>query len=123
MARSLLESSGIAVYLCDENLVRLEWQISNFIGGIRLQVAAEDESEALQTLQQAIPGMIDFGVETAFIQPNCPQCGSINIKFEGASRKAALALLFAFSLPLFTGFKTWTCHNCGHRWRDQVNDD
>lgn len=39
VARSLLESGGIEAYLCDENLVRLDWQISNFIGGIRLQVA------------------------------------------------------------------------------------
>jgi hypothetical protein len=36
VARSLLESSGIDVNLCDENLVRLDWQVSNFIGGIRL---------------------------------------------------------------------------------------
>src|SRR5580658_4937233 len=40
VARSLLESAGITVYLRDENLVRLDWQISNAVGGIRLQVEA-----------------------------------------------------------------------------------
>ena len=38
VARTMLESAGIGVYLRDENLVRLDWQISNFIGGLRLQV-------------------------------------------------------------------------------------
>jgi hypothetical protein len=42
VARSLLESAGIVVALCDENLVRLDWEISNFIRGIRLQVDSED---------------------------------------------------------------------------------
>lgn len=48
VARSLLESAGIAVYLRDENLVRLDWQVSNFIGGIRLQVDAANEQSALE---------------------------------------------------------------------------
>ena len=46
VARSLLESAGIYVFLRDENLVRLDWQVSNFIGGIRLQVAANDQASA-----------------------------------------------------------------------------
>jgi hypothetical protein len=39
VARTLLESAGIYVFLRDENLVRLDWQMSNLIGGIRLQVS------------------------------------------------------------------------------------
>ena len=38
VARSLLESAGIPVHLRDEDLIRLDWTKSNFIGGIRLQV-------------------------------------------------------------------------------------
>lgn len=33
VARSLLESAGIDAILRDENMVRMEWQISNFLGG------------------------------------------------------------------------------------------
>lgn len=38
VVRTMLESAGIYVFLRDENLIRLDWQVSNFIGGIRLEV-------------------------------------------------------------------------------------
>jgi hypothetical protein len=34
VARAVVESAGIFCFLKDENLVRLDWQVSNFIGGI-----------------------------------------------------------------------------------------
>jgi hypothetical protein len=68
VARSLLESAGIYAFLCDENLIRLDWQMSNFIGGIRLQVEANDEQAAIDLLHQAIPTSIPFGGEADFLQ-------------------------------------------------------
>ncbi len=118
VARSLLESSGIRAHLCDENLVRMEWQISNFIGGIRLQVEDEDEQEAIEILDAPIPDVIDYdAAESAYDQPRCSRCRSTDITFEGASRKAALASLWALALPLPTGSKTWTCRSCGYHWK------
>src|SRR5271170_1771821 len=76
VARSLLESAGIAAYLRDENLVRLEWQISNFIGGIRLQVERADEAAAAELLSQPIPDKVPFDDQTEFAQPLCPICFS-----------------------------------------------
>ncbi len=121
VARSLLESTGITVYLCDENLVRLDWQISNFIGGLRLQVESEDEQIATEVLDSPVPEEIDYGSPAfAYAQPHCPRCGSIAITFEGSSRKAALASLYVFAIPLSLGAKTWTCSNCNNRW-DEVD--
>jgi hypothetical protein len=60
VVRTMLESSGIYVFLRDENLVRLDWQVSNFIGGIRLQVEAKDEARAAELLRQSIPSVIPF---------------------------------------------------------------
>ena len=75
VARTLLESAGIYVFLRDENLVRLDWQVSNFIGGIRLQVEDKDEAAAGELLRQSIPGVIPFDDEEDFVQPQCPKCG------------------------------------------------
>jgi hypothetical protein len=118
VARSLLESAGIAVCLRDENLVRLDWQVSNFIGGIRLQVDAANEQNALEVLSQPVPESIPFGANDEFAQPRCPTCGSTGITFEGASRGAALASLYILSLPLPAGAETWSCSACGARWED-----
>src|SRR6202008_3613019 len=60
VARSFLESAGIPVYLRDENLVRLDWQVSNFIGGIRLQVEADDEQAAVELLNQPVSPTIEL---------------------------------------------------------------
>jgi hypothetical protein len=122
VARSLLESAGIAAYLRDENLVRLDWQISNFIGGLRLQVEATDEAAAVELLAQEIPASIPFDHQAEFAQPHCLQCGSINITFEGSSRGAALASLYLLSLPFPQRPKTWICNSCGARWEETEGD-
>ena len=42
LAKGCLESAGIECNLRDDNLVRLDWFISNFVGGIKLCVKPED---------------------------------------------------------------------------------
>jgi Putative prokaryotic signal transducing protein len=122
VARTLLESAGIYVFLRDENLVRLDWQVSNFIGGIRLQVEDKDEAAAAELLRQSIPDVIPFDDEEDFLQPQCPKCGSTDITFEGSSRGAALASVTVFALPLPLGRETWLCNACEARWEEMEDD-
>ena len=118
VVRSMIESAGIRVYLYDENLVRLDWQISNFIGGIRLQVESGDEAIATELLDQAVPASFEFEEGSEFVQPRCPVCGSTDLTFQGSSRKAALASLYVLSVPLPLGPKSWLCNHCGTRWEN-----
>jgi hypothetical protein len=46
VARSVLESAGIHTYMWNENLVRVDWPVSNAIGGVQLQV--------MQTMNQPL---------------------------------------------------------------------
>jgi hypothetical protein len=116
VARAVIESAGIYCFLKDENLVRLDWQVSNFIGGIRLQVAAEDVEAAEAILSQPIPNEISIPDQPGFIQPRCPRCTSTDITWERQGRKAALASLYLFSLPLPRGSESWHCNSCDLRW-------
>ena len=50
VARSALEATEIPCFLRDENTVRMDWQISNFIGGMRLQVREQDLKPASAVL-------------------------------------------------------------------------
>jgi hypothetical protein len=119
VARCLLETCEIDAHLCDENLIRLDWQVSNYIGGIRLQVSAEDESDAIAILDSPIPETFDYReAGSSYSQPHCPRCQSSNITFEGSSRKAALASLYVFSIPLPLGPNTFSCQDCAARWID-----
>ena len=122
IARGALESAGIFCFLKDENLVRLDWQISNLIGGIRLQVAAADAEAAEAVLAQPIPNSIDYEPTTFddpdFEQPRCPRCNSTDISYERSDRKAALAALYLFALPIPRGEASWTCNKCALHWQD-----
>jgi hypothetical protein len=60
VARSVVESAGIFCFLRDENLVRLDWQVSNFIGGLSLQVSPEDAEAAIALLNQPMPESIEY---------------------------------------------------------------
>jgi Putative prokaryotic signal transducing protein len=122
IARGAIESAGIFCFLKDENLVRLDWQISNMIGGIRLQVAAADVEAAEAVLTSPIPNSIDFAGdfldEPGFEQPRCPRCRSTDITYERSDRKTAMASLWIFGLPLPLGAASWTCEKCGLRWEE-----
>ena len=122
VARSLLESAGISAWIRDENLARMEWQYSNLLGGIRLQVEAGDAEAALEVLNQPIPEAVPFEEQQEFLQPRCPRCGSIDISFLGPDRRAALASVTLLSLPLPSGGESWLCDACGARWQE-VDDD
>ena len=118
VARGALEAADIPCFLRDENTVRLDWQISNFVGGIRLQVAESDAAAAEEILSAPVPASIEMEGEPDYIQPRCPRCDSLDINFEGAGRGAALATLYLFSLPAPMGEKRWMCNHCGLLWAD-----
>lgn len=122
VAKSMLESAGIAAWIRDENVARLEWQYSNLLGGVRLQVEAGNEAAAEEVLGQPVPEAIPFDEQEIFEQPSCPACGSIDIAYQGASRRAALVSVTMLSLPLPRGATSWTCQACGARWHDTADD-
>jgi hypothetical protein len=119
VARAVIESAGIFCFLKDENLVRLDWQVSNFIGGIRLQVAAADVEAAEDILSAPIPSEFSIPDQPGFSQPRCPRCTSTDIQWERHGRKAALAGLYLFALPLPRGSESWHCNSCALRWVDE----
>jgi hypothetical protein len=120
VARAVVESAGIYCFLKDENFVRLDWQMSNLLGGISLQVPAADGEAAAAVLAQPVPASFEVADDVAFEQPRCPRCTSTDISWERHGRKAALAFLYLFSVPVPRGSQSWHCHSCGLRW---VDDD
>jgi hypothetical protein len=98
--------------------------VSNFIGGIRLQVDEPDATAALTLLDQPVVDPIPQNGQADFDQPHCPRCGSSEITFDGSSRGVALASLFLLAVPLPLGPETWRCDSCGVRWQeDEENSD
>src|SRR6202140_1576286 len=73
LAKGCLESVGIGCFLGDDNLVRLDWFISNFIGGIKLNVPPADVENARKLLDEPIlEGLYVPGIGL-YEQPRCPK--------------------------------------------------
>jgi hypothetical protein len=123
LARSVLESAGIPCFLRDENTIRIEWVWSNYMGGIRLQVAEADVEAAEAILSQPIPAHIAVDGEPDYDQPQCPQCGSLDVNFNNFDAKvgATSMLLFGFPLPSPVQKDYWHCNNCETNWTDEAS--
>lgn len=120
VARSALEAEDIECFLANENIVRMDWMISNMIGGMRLQVDARDEERARAILAEPIPAHIEFAEGEEFTQPECPFCGSLDIAPEDSDRKVlAASLLIGLPIPhTKPDADRWRCFQCGKHWQD-----
>lgn len=60
LAKGKLESAGVPCFLADDNMVRMDWFISNLLGGVKLLVDPENFSEAARLLNEPIPEDLDL---------------------------------------------------------------
>lgn len=122
LAKGCLESVGIGCFLGDDNLVRLDWFISNFIGGIKLKVRAADVEAARQVLDEPIlEGLYVQGVGL-YEQPRCPKCQSLDVNFKELDRPIAYMSAF-LRVPLPVQRRAWHCHSCDAEWEDDGRPD
>jgi hypothetical protein len=118
LAKGSLESAGIQAYLVDDNMIRMDWFISNLLGGIKLKVRPEDAEAASEILNQPIPEMLDVEGVGNFEQPKCPRCHSLDVSDEELDKPVAYLTAYA-GVPVPVHKKGWTCHSCGNQWEVQ----
>jgi hypothetical protein len=117
LAKGSLESAGIECFLADDNLVRLDWFISNFIGGIKLNVRGHDAGNAQKLLDEPIlEGLYVQGIGL-YEQPRCPQCQSLDVNFQELDRPIAYMSAF-LRVPMPVQRTGWRCHECDAEWED-----
>jgi Putative prokaryotic signal transducing protein len=122
LAKGSLESAGIECFLADENLVRLDWFISNFVGGIKLNVHPEDEANARKILDEPIlEGLYVQGVGL-YEQPRCPKCQSLDVNYQELDRPIAYMSAF-LRVPIPIQRPAWHCHACDAEWEDENGPD
>jgi len=119
LAKGSLESAGIQAYLVDDNMIRMDWFISNLLGGIKLKVRPEDAEAASEILNQPIPEMLDVEGVGNFEQPKCPHCQSLDVSDEELDKPVAYLTAYA-GVPVPMYKQGWTCHACGHEWKEQA---
>lgn len=117
LAKGALDSAGIEAFLIDDNMVRMDWFISNLLGGIKLQVRPEDADAAMDVLENDIPEGFEVEGLGDYEQPRCPKCGSVDITFEALNKPIAYTSAYV-GMPLPVPRDSWKCEACGQRWKD-----
>jgi hypothetical protein len=117
LAKGSLESAGIATHLADENMIRMDWFISNSLGGVKLQVPSEDVEEATAILSEPIPESFDIEETQRYEQPRCPNCQSLDVNVEELNKLLAYGSAWA-GVPIPIHRQGWKCHSCGHQWQE-----
>lgn len=123
LARTKLESEGIVCVVSDEYLVRVNWLLSNAVGGVKLLVAPWDEERARAILRPR-PRLVvvaDDAEPRGDGEMICPNCRSFDVYYTRFSRRAAgvFMLVFGFIVPWFN--RRWLCKQCGYEWKGRVN--
>ena len=121
LAKGSLNSAGIECHLGDDNMVRMDWFISNLLGGVKLLVKAEDAEAADDILNQPIPENFEVDGIGSYHSPECPRCHSLDVTFQELNKPVAYTSAW-LSVPLPVHRKAWKCHACGSEWEDTEPD-
>jgi Putative prokaryotic signal transducing protein len=116
--RATLEHADIPVVVADENIVSMDWFLSNVVGGIKIQVPEDRFGEATDVLTQtATP--VSPGDAAALSSPPllCGACGSLAIgTYTGTQVRNIVATLASFVLlpvPIPVRETRLQCGACG----------
>ena len=116
LLRVELENAGFTVYIADENLIGVQPLFSNAIGGVKVQVPAEQKDDAILHINNL--------AEENKKNARCPQCESTKIQFNFKSSRSGKSLLshfialLTFTYPLFVS-RVNRCLDCNFEFTDE----
>ncbi len=116
LAKSILDSADVECYLGDENMIRLDWFLSNLLGGVKLWVREDDVEAATELLDQHSPESFEVEGVGEYEQPRCPYCRSFDITFEDLNKRVAFVSAWLLGLPIAVKNPHWKCNACGKEW-------
>jgi uncharacterized protein (UPF0212 family) len=122
LAKGRLEVEGIPAYLAHEHHVWANWVYSQALGGVKVQVSAENAEDAVKILDAHNKGEFEESLEEIVpdIDENiCPRCGSrkFQSKFPAGMIILVLLTLGLLSVIFPPRREHHTCVQCGFNWR------
>jgi hypothetical protein len=116
LVKSKLEAFGIDAVLADGETIRLDWLLSNALGGIKVRVLETEVEEARRVLESEATREQEEQDMPGDANAVCPACGGSNTHYFLDKRGSFLTWL-VFSIPLLPVRSRNTCVDCGCRWK------
>lgn len=118
IARGLLESEGVPAVLGNAHQVGAQFPLALALGGVRLEVPVEYETQAKAILARQRNGEYEEALESEFQLPAnvCARCGSRKLRAVRSWRSILLLFVaFEFANAIFPPKgKGRRCQECGH---------
>jgi hypothetical protein len=108
VACSVLRGAGVPARLRDQHTVRIDWTLSNAIGGVKVVVPTAQLDEARLLLDH-----FPVAIPPELIGDPCPCCGSLETLLTHRGRRPTFVTWLIFGLPLWRDRSSWTCAGCG----------
>ncbi|MDF1815330.1 MAG: hypothetical protein P1V20_24225, partial [Verrucomicrobiales bacterium] len=114
LAKIKLGAHGIESSLANEFIVQMDWFYSNAVGGICLQVTAEDVAEANRILNGEYGEKA--GNESSSVQWVCNSCRSSEVRIDPRPKSIFLLSYLLLTFPICFG-RQLVCSDCKATWR------
>jgi rubredoxin len=119
LAKARLEADGITCIVSDEYLVRVDWLLSNAIGGVKLMVPVWEADQAKDVLRPRPRLVVAAGPESEE-EMICPRCHTDDVYYTRTFNHfgaGLVVLLLGMVLPIRR--RRWTCKQCGYAWKER----
>jgi Putative prokaryotic signal transducing protein len=120
VVRALLESAGLFATVADEHHVTANYPISTALGGVRVQVPADQVEAAAGLVAAYASGELqrELEVDSGTDPESCPECGTVEpTSHVPVGAKILSVALFALGSASFpTRASDRRCSSCGCRW-------
>jgi hypothetical protein len=121
LARTHLQSHGIAAYLPDEQMTTVYPLSAPALGGIRLQVSCENEVLAIELLDKYQTADDNELINYESNELRCPFCGSEYCYLRETVVRTILRPFLRGSSWQPSGKKRWYCRRCESKWEGEPN--
>jgi tetratricopeptide (TPR) repeat protein len=118
VARGRLEAEGIPAFVMDEGVVTAQWLYSNAVGGVKVRVREGDVERA----RRVLGGEYEEEANVGEVEPQCPSCGSTNVRYEQFAKRAVFGSQLLLGIPLPFVKRVWKCRECECEWRGQEKE-
>jgi hypothetical protein len=119
IAKDVLTSAGLECFLADAATVRMDWFLSNALGGIKLCVRRDDAEAAVNLLKESRTQESYEEEDRKFEEPYCPQCQSKEVSLGDAEQGVSYGNAILES-PMLAEHPGWKCRACGHTWGESA---
>jgi hypothetical protein len=108
IAKNVLDNVGIRNFLIDATTIRMDWLLSNAIGGVKLGVERKDQDAAKAALDKDLE-TVELPEDEEVLLPHCPRCMSPTVEQQKLANARA-------------DFSAWRCDDCGTQWEMDGGD-